>query len=116
MRVTDERVLAGLELDLEALLSLGSDIGRDVDAGAGQMEVVRRGLVVDDEGVAPGGEAVGSVETDVEAGADTPVQRRAAAGAARLRRRACGRLFVVAAAAAGYCEAEQDEQDQQRST
>src|SRR5688500_2209478 len=100
MRVTDERVLAGLELDLEALLSRGSDIGRDVDAGAGQMEVVRRGLVVDDEGVAPGGEAVGSVETDVEAGAGTPVQRRAAAGAARVgrrvRARGSGGLVVVA--------------------
>ncbi len=96
MRVAEEAVLAGRELQLERLFAYRTDVGRDVDtARAGEVEVVVRGLVVDDERVAAGGQAVGAVEADVEARADAPSQRRAVTGGTRPSpengSRGCGR-------------------------
>ena len=58
MRVAQEAVLAGLQHDRERLLAHEVDGGRDVDAGAGQVEVVDAGLVVDPEDVRAGGKSV----------------------------------------------------------
>ena len=122
VRVADEGVLARLEGDVERLLALGRDVRRDVDAArAGEVEVVLGRLVVDDDRVVAGGEPVGAVEADLEAGADAAVQgRRAAAGRVAAgvaapprwsRRRPL--LVVVIAAAAGEDEAEHEQQDRE---
>ena len=103
MRIADERVLARLERDLERALALGGDVGGDVDAARPrEVEVVRARLVVDDERVVAGRDAVGALEADVEAGADASVEGRAAAALRRCGRRPGG--FVVVAAAAGEAD------------
>ena len=81
VRVADERVLAALKLDFEASprLPLPRRSRRRLAAGPGQVEVVRRRLVVHHDRVAAGGEAVGPVEADVEAGPHAALQRRTAA-------------------------------------
>ena len=80
------------------------------------MEVVGGRLVVHDELVAAGGETVRPVQADVEAGADAPVQRRAASGAAARFGRG-GAVVVLASLSSppqpASAKPQQDEQDQQ---
>src|SRR5262245_41660339 len=53
VRVADERVRARLQVDGKRLRAGGPDVGGDVHARAGEVEVVARRLIVDGQGVCP---------------------------------------------------------------
>ena len=108
MRVADEGVLPRLERHLERLLALATDVRRLVDARPGEVEVVRRRVVGDDDRHRARLEPVRAGHADVEARPD-----RARDGAASgLDRGLAGRRLVVAVATAagegGACDRERE--------